>query len=129
MLRPPLSTVTSQNTTAFLSTDDVLFIGHFGSSEEDTTLRERFTKLAQKYRDRFSFALAGEGAGQDGKAMISCYNMPDELQRSITEELDHPLAMEQFVKICATPLIPELTRRNEVGYYKVCPLGCCVARA
>jgi protein disulfide-isomerase A1 len=51
-------------------------------------------------------------------AGIGCYNNLDNKQHSSTE-LDKIEALEEFVKLCSTPLIPELTRRNDVQYLKV----------
>jgi len=159
MLRPTtavagynhLSYITAENTTDFLLSDDVVFVGHFRSSpspskhhdvkgnnnnqEEETnkSLRERFAKAAEKYHDRFSFAISlddhphvgqqqQDNTEEETRTAITCYNIPDELQRSISvaELQSHPGAMDLFVRTCSTPLIPELTRRNEVSYYQVC---------
>ena len=173
MLRPTavagyhLSYITAENTTAFLLSDDVVFVGHFRSpsspskhhhvkdnnnnnqeEEEEATnksLRERFAKAAEKYHDRFSFAISllddhhhqhggqqqQDDTEEEEATAITCYNIPDELQRSISvgELQSHPGAMDLFVRTCSTPLIPELTRRNEVSYYQVCTIQCHYVRS
>ncbi|KAK0724359.1 hypothetical protein B0H67DRAFT_103111 [Lasiosphaeris hirsuta] len=111
MLRPAVSHVGSKNTTSFLVDDDVVFVAQ--SAPGDTTLRDRFTTVAEKYRDRYSFAISSDASQQ---SIVTCYNNPDDLQRS-TIELANPASLEAFIKLCATPLIPELTRRNEMTYY------------
>jgi hypothetical protein len=120
-LRPPLQTVTPFNTTSFLSSDAILFIAHF-PPETKPSLRQKYEKIAHKYRDRYSFAVHSDVQGintGDGTAKIECFNIPDELQRSITEGLDSEKVLEGFVRVCGGSLIPELTRRNEIGFYNV----------
>ncbi|KAK4154512.1 hypothetical protein C8A00DRAFT_42734 [Chaetomidium leptoderma] len=109
--RPAVSSVTDKNATAFQSIDDVVLIGHFGL--RDAHLRQHFTTTAERYHDRYSFALAGAQQGP----RVDCYNNLDGLQRSMTE-FPSPGSIESFVKLCSTPLIPELTRRNELSFYE-----------
>ena len=113
MLRPSITLVTTKNITSFLSVDDVVLVGHI--TADDKNLRERFDRIAQKYHDRYSFALSKDVDGQSG---LACYNNVDDVQRSAAE-LGQVEALEQFVKLCATPLIPELTRRSEMHYLTV----------
>ncbi|KAK0624259.1 hypothetical protein B0T14DRAFT_517752 [Immersiella caudata] len=122
-LRPPLQTVTPFNTTSFLSSDSILFIAHFPPTNPSSkTLLQKYSNLAKKYRDRYSFAIhsnvQGVGVGEEEKAKVECFNIPDELQRSITEGLDSEKVLEEFVRVCGGSLIPELTRRNEIGFYQ-----------
>ncbi len=49
---------------------------------------------------------------------MECYNNVDGVQRS-TAEFPSPNSIEGFVRLCATPLIPEMTRRNELSFYEV----------
>jgi protein disulfide-isomerase A1 len=112
--RPAVSSVNTENATAFQSSDDVVFIGHFGP--RDTKLQQSFTLAAEKYRDRYSFAIAT--AQQQQGPTVECYNNPDNIKRS-TAEFSRPTLIESFIKLCSTPLIPELTRRNELSFYQV----------
>lgn len=107
-----MSSVTDKNATAFQSIDDVVLIGHFGP--RDAHLRRYFTTAAERYHDRYSFALAG--AQQEPR--VDCLNNLDGLQRSMAE-FSSPGSIEAFVKLCSTPLIPELVRRNELFFYEV----------
>ncbi|KAK3348889.1 hypothetical protein B0T25DRAFT_609157 [Lasiosphaeria hispida] len=111
MLRPAVSHVSSKNTTSFLVGDEVVFVAQ--SAPGDTSLGGRFTTVAEKYRDRYSFAVSSDASQL---STVICYNNPDDLQRSTTE-LASPASLEAFIKLCAMPLIPELTRRNEITYY------------
>ncbi|KAK3317450.1 hypothetical protein B0T19DRAFT_446413 [Cercophora scortea] len=111
-LRPAFSYVTTKNATSFISIDDVVFVGHL--APRDVSLRNQFQAAAQKYRDRFSFALSSDVKQQSA---VSCSNNWDDMQHSTTE-LSSPTALEEFIKMCSTPLIPELTRRSEVSLYQ-----------
>jgi protein disulfide-isomerase A1 len=110
--RPAVSSVNTKNATAFQSSDDVVFIGHFGP--RDTKLQQSFKLAAKTYRDRHSFAIA---AAQQGPT-VECYNNPDSMKRS-TAEFSRPTSIESFIKLCSTPLLPEFTRRNELSFYQV----------
>ena len=112
--RPAVSPVTPQNITAFHAIDDVVLIGHF---KPGTNLRTQFMAVAELYHDRYSFGIAGE---QRGPAM-ECYNNMDGIHRSATE-FPSPTSVEAFVELCAAPLVPELTRRNELSFYEVSPV-------
>ena len=70
--------------------------------------------IAEQYHDRYSF---GIGSVQQRPTM-ECYNNVDGVQRSTTE-FPSPTSIETFVRLCATPLIPEMTRRNELSFYEV----------
>ncbi len=111
--RPAVSPVTSQNITAFQVIDDVVLIGRFTPG---TTLQTQFKDIAEQYHDRYSFGIATK---QQGPSM-ECFNNFDGLHRT-TSEFPSPTSIEAFVKLCATPLVPELTRRNELSFYEVSP--------
>ena len=70
--------------------------------------------VAKQYHDRYSFGIASV---QQGPSM-ECYNNDDGVHRS-TMEFPSPTSIEVFVRLCATPLIPEMTRRNELSFYEV----------
>ena len=107
---PAVSYVTDKNTTAFYSIDDVVIVGRF---KRGSNLRKQFMTLAEQYSDRYSFAIAEPQQG----AQMECFNNPDDVQRSTTE-FSSPVSIEAFVKLCSTPLIPELTRQNELSFYE-----------
>ena len=109
--RPTISSLTPENKTAFQAIDDVVLIGRF---RPETNLLTQFMTIAEQYHDRYSFGIASV---QQGPAM-ECYNNVDGVQRSTTE-FPSPTSIETFVRLCATPLIPEMTRRNELSFYKV----------
>jgi protein disulfide-isomerase A1 len=110
-----VSHVTDQNATAFQSVEDVVFIGRFGAV--DASLQGWFETVAEKYHDRYSFAVSTSKQQQNGP-VAECYNNLDGIQRSTTD-FSRPSSIESFVKLCSTPLIPELTRRNELSFYEV----------
>lgn len=108
-LRPSVSTLTDKNSTSFLAIDDVVVVAHIAAS--DTTTLSRFRNLATWYKDRYSFAVQElEG---EGKPWLACANVPDDESHE-TVELEKVNAMERFVEKCASPLVVELTRRNEM---------------
>ena len=112
-LRPTVAHVDDKNVTSFLSVDDVVVIGHIAPGE--SSIQQRFQDLAEKYHDRLSFALSSDFGNEP---VLGCYNNVDDVQRS-TSELGGVDALDKFVKICSTPLIPELTRRNELELMSV----------
>ena len=109
-----VSQVTSKNMTAFQSIDDVVFIGHLSSDID----KETFTALAKKYSDRFTFALASPSSSGAAAPKIECFNTLDSVSHTTTDLSNQNL--NRFIKLCSTPLIPELTRSNELLYYSVC---------
>ncbi|KAK3689155.1 hypothetical protein B0T22DRAFT_375806 [Podospora appendiculata] len=111
-LRPAVSYVATKNATSFVSIDDVVFIGHL--APRDISLRNQLQAAAQKYRDRFSFALSSDVQQQSA---VTCSNNLDDVQHSTTE-LSSPTSLEEFIRMCSTPLIPELTRRSEMSLYQ-----------
>lgn len=108
MSRPLVSQLNGKNMSSFMSIDDVVIIAQLG--EEDKSLEERFTKAAEYYHDRYSFAIRQRNA--HGRASLDCINNINFEQRSLTE-LSDSLAMDRFINQCARSLIPQFTRRNE----------------
>lgn len=113
MKRPPVSAVNENNITSFASRDDIVFIGQF--LDGDHILQERYIDIANQYRDRHSFAI-GPAAPQSSS--LQCINNANQEQFSTTQ-FSNPAAIENFIKQCARPLVPELTRRNEAEYMRV----------
>lgn len=113
MSRPAVSRIDAKNASSFTSLDDVVVMAYL--DQENKALEERFSKAAEQFRDRYSFAIRhrkGHGAS------LECQNNINFEQLSVTD-LTNALAIENFVKQCAQPLIPEFTRRNELEYSKV----------
>ncbi|KAK0737864.1 hypothetical protein B0T18DRAFT_473789, partial [Schizothecium vesticola] len=115
MLRPAVSLVTAENTTALFAADDVVFVGHL--PREDG----RFAALAGRYRDRYTFARAVDDLGGEDGGRVECYNVPDQMQWTLSakEMGGEAKAMERFVERCGRGLVWELTRRGEGVVYEV----------
>lgn len=113
MSRPAISLIDAKNASSFTAVDDVVVVAYLDQGNKG--LEERFTKAAEQFRDRYSFAVRqrkGHGAS------LECQNNLNFEQLSVTD-LSDALAIENFVHNCARPLIPEFTRRNELEYSKV----------
>lgn len=115
VLRPTISPLDNNNITSFLSVDDIVFIGHIYPADENVL--DRFNALAGKYHDRFSFGLTSVPTPPSA---IGCYNNADNIQKA-SADLTTIESLSSFVKQCSTPLVPELSRRNELAYLKVRP--------
>lgn len=113
MSRPVVSHLDSKNASSFTSIDDVVIIAHLESDNKG--LQERFTKTAEQYRDRYTFAIRPRKAHG---ASLECMNNVNFEQMSITD-LSDPLAIEHLVNQCVRPLIPAFTRRSELELAKV----------
>ena len=92
----------------------MVFVAHL--ADQDESLFDRYGALADKYRDRYSFGWAPLSKPPSG---IGCYNNVENFQHFISAELEDAEAMERFVKLCTKPMIPELSRRNELEYLQV----------
>ena len=95
--------------------DDVIIVAH--PHPDDWALEESFKAVAQEYRDRYTFI--AKSSSQQTKSRLECFNNVDD-ERKETTETGKVNAVENFVKKCGEPLIPELTRRNERMYTGVC---------
>lgn len=117
MKKPPISVVNESNITSFATTDEIIFIAQF--FDGDHYFEDRYVDMANQYRDRYAFAVGPEAAGSSS---LQCINNANQEQFS-TEKLSNPAAIENFIKQCTRPLVPELTRRNEAEYMRVSPLA------
>jgi protein disulfide-isomerase A1 len=113
MSRPAVSYLTDENRTAFSSVDDFVFIGSFISN--DSAHRRRFEAVAERYCDRYSFGLSEPSGG----SVIVFNNNLDGGQGSTALLASGPRYIESYVKGQPRPLIPEMTRRNELSFYTV----------
>jgi protein disulfide-isomerase A1 len=112
--RPVLSHVNSSNVTTFLASDDVTFVLYL--TKGDSVTHDRFAELARQYHDRFAFAVGSAGQGKPSN--LECVNNPDS-EKHASNDLSTVEVLESFIKQCSTPIIVELTRRNELEYLNV----------
>jgi len=111
--------VTAEVTAEFMSSDDVVFMGHFVA--DDTSGYERYQSLAKYYHDRYSFGIIPSPAKE--QSSIQCKNNLDAEEHILTE-LWRVEAFENFVRMCSERMIPEITRTNEMNYYAPVSLDC-----
>lgn len=126
-LRPIISVVDEKNLTDFSRSDDVVFVATIAQGDDSdensstsTQVDGLFRAAAVRYRDRFSFAFMWDIGVHvaSRKSSITCWNNPDEVKHETTGSTTrHDL--DKFVKLCLTPLIPEMTRGNELTFYEV----------
>ncbi|GJN85040.1 hypothetical protein PLIIFM63780_008604 [Purpureocillium lilacinum] len=109
--RPAVTRLTNEKLDAFASSDSVVFIAHLG--RDDGSTASRLSSLADAYRDRYSFGVA-QGSLSD-QSTLQCHNNEDGMQHRRVD-FDHPGALEALLATCAEPLIPEMSRRNELKY-------------
>ncbi|KAK4214908.1 hypothetical protein QBC37DRAFT_341076 [Rhypophila decipiens] len=117
-LKPSVSTVDEENVADFTASDYIVFVGSFAAGDE-TRAKDRYQEAAVRYRDRFSFGLKVEGPEKNKEEMskVTCWNNLDD-EKHETTRLETRELLEAFVKLCSTPLIPEMTRRNELSFYE-----------
>ncbi|CAK7211561.1 tRNA (adenine(58)-N(1))-methyltransferase non-catalytic subunit trm6 [Sporothrix bragantina] len=113
MARPLLSSVDERNLTSILTADpdEIIFVARYSS--DDSTLREKVSKLASAYADRYTFATAASPSSSS--STITCYRGSEKLAVRTAAELAHATtALDSFLlDVCATPLVVNLTPRNE----------------
>lgn len=116
--RPALSTVDDKNVTALLSEDEVVFVARYGKDtyDKDDTLPARFAQLAHAYADRYSFAVSTEGSTSSPSPSVTCYRSHGELVRTAADLAASTTALDAFLESCTTPVVVDLTRRNELHY-------------
>ncbi|KAK8087483.1 thioredoxin-like protein [Apiospora phragmitis] len=96
--------------TAFQAVDDVVVMAQLHSSR-DAHLQTLFQAVADRYWDRASF---GSIASISPGAVV-CYNNRDRAGQppAVLSDMTAVDAIEKFVEKCMTPLIGELSRKNE----------------
>lgn len=109
VLRPTVSRLDDKNVTSFLGVDDVVLVAQL--QPQDSVLKQAFFALAERFRDRYSFALGPPPEHQ--RSTVGCFNNREGEQQS-SSEFDVVGSLERFMALCAKPVIVELTRRNEV---------------
>ena len=109
-LRPAVFEADARNLDGFLGSDTIVFVAHI--ADEDNSAYVRYKALAKQYRDRYSFAI---GPAAEETSILRCRNNIDDEEHTLNE-LWRVEALDNFVKMCSEPLIPELVRRNEEYY-------------
>ncbi|UNI19871.1 Protein disulfide-isomerase [Purpureocillium takamizusanense] len=110
--QPAVTRLHDETLDAFASSDSVVFIAHLGRGGDSSTAT-RLSSLADAYRDRYSFGIA-QGSPSD-PSVLRCYNNEDGMQHQ-GADLDQLGALEALLEVCVEPLIPEMSRRNELKY-------------
>ena len=102
----------------FLTSDDITILALL---PDDTALRKRYTDVAKKYNDRYTFGLQTT----DGPSGLKCQNNPDGLAYELAD-LSRVSSIEGFVRGCGAPLVREMSRRSETSIMQVrkptCPI-------
>ncbi|GAB1313682.1 Protein disulfide-isomerase [Madurella fahalii] len=111
-LRPTYFEADEQLADSLTLLDDIVIMAH--PQPDDWDFFDQFRSLANKYRDRFSFVAAPPIPDEKTSTLV-CYNNIDDEKRTVPDIMTVG-ALEKFIKMCAEPLIPELTRRNEAQY-------------
>lgn len=119
---PAVSTVNIDNITKLLDIDRLTFMAYL--KEDDSSTRSRFTKVAEAFHDQFVFGVTHD-AGLAAKETISFPSIVA-YKTDVGDKDVLPLGaiptrsdMEKFVLEASTPLIDELTMRNERNYMSV----------
>lgn len=111
MKNPTVSQLKPALVKEFSESDDLVVLALV--SAHDEILRKRFEALATTYHDRYNFGLI------DGEATtVSCYNNMDSTQHQV-QDLEQVGSLKRLLEACKEPLIPQLTRRNEIEYMSV----------
>ncbi|KAK0668733.1 protein disulfide-isomerase [Cercophora samala] len=114
VIRPYFLEADAQLLEHFIQLDDVVIMMLPCSQCDNWDLYDRFTALAKKYRDRFTF-LMGPSVTENHSAAVVCYNNLDDLKH-VAPDTQSTQALEDFVALCAEPLILELTISNKAKH-------------
>lgn len=114
-----MSSIDAASRAAFVASDDVVVV--LAASD---LLTDRFSALAQRYRDRYSFGIeAGSLADLDlNEPVVRCFHgdvQSAHAMATAADLLSAVGALDGFVRQCATPVVAELTRRSEPGLLQV----------
>lgn len=115
---PAVTILDERNLTAFKSVDKALFIAY--PAQGDTNLKRNFRALAERHQDKFSFGMIETVLNEIDGVSPDCVAFYREgiaskmlCGHSKLESLEH------FLETATTPIVGELTRRNESKYLKV----------
>lgn len=122
MWRPVVTVVESDGLDTFKTTDEIVFIGHISAS--DTAAQRAFAKVAEEYREEFTFGLVTETE----EALIHTENVVSPtvichvVQAGETKSFSsfsEPGTLDNFVVEASRPVIGELTPYNQQRLLKV----------
>ena len=111
--------VDKKNLTKFTTTSEVAFVAY--PAPDDKAMVSTFYTLATRNRDRFRFATAAPALAKSASSSAGCITAitgAEEPYQKLCNEwrLD---ALENFVEKAAAPIVGEMTRRNDLKYFKV----------
>lgn len=109
--RPLVSTLQQDEVESFVSSDDIVIIASMPDS--DARFLSTFIDFAYGHRDRYTFAVM-----EAESTSVTCANKVDSVQHSTTDT-ENVKSLHELLQICTEPLIPALTRRNEMSYIGV----------
>ncbi|KAK4180707.1 thioredoxin-like domain-containing protein [Triangularia setosa] len=115
VIRPYFLEADAQLLEHFILLDDVVIMMRPRSQSDNWDLYDRFTALAKKYRDQFTFLMGPSINDSSPSAAVVCYNNLDDMKH-VAPDTESDQALEDFVALCAKPLIPELTQNNKARY-------------
>ena len=114
---PVLSILTSTNLSSFRSIDKHVFIAYLDPRDADS--QSLFEELAVRHHHRFTFGLVTDSRLANAENIptpsIIAYHKSEGDQETFTGEW-RLRNLEAFIERTTTPLIGELTRRNELKY-------------
>ncbi len=118
--RPTISFLDRNNISAIKSVDEAVFIAYLPSANDP--LYSAFTGLAQRYNDKFTFAITTDSSLATNEGLqfpsVVCYKSLEGEQVVLPEGTGlHTL--QNFIEIATAPVVGEFTRRNEMNYMKV----------
>ncbi|KIW18799.1 hypothetical protein PV08_03088 [Exophiala spinifera] len=117
---PPISTVTAHNLTDLTSIDSVTFVAYL-DDDDGNVMRTRYARVARAFHDRFVFGVAqddqlAEQEGIDTSSIVAYKSDVGDRDVFVLDATTKRADIEKFVLEASTPLIGELTRRNERTY-------------
>jgi len=107
-LRPPVLEMEVQVGPKLMEIDNVAVAGYI--HPQDWVTYDRFYELAKKYRGDYGFVMSPPDEGATG-SLVFCHNNIEGEKHELVE-MDAVDDLENFVKRCAQPTIPVLSRRK-----------------
>lgn len=112
-VRPAITILDEEKIVGFQSADETVLVAHINPRDEHIVTT--FKTTASQFRDRASFGSVDTA----GTTTVTCYNNRDE-QKFTLSDLSAIDALSKLFESCATPLIGDFTRANEMKYLQVC---------
>jgi protein disulfide-isomerase A1 len=114
---PDIYFLDSTNITSFKSVDEHVFVRYLNPTDID--LRSIFETLATRNHQKFAFGIATDVSLANAENIpvpsIVCYK-PSEGEQELSYGEWGLESLDSFIEASTTPLIGELTRRNEMKY-------------